>query len=227
MRNLNARRVNIKHKGLLPAKSEIEISRVNTIDFFDQNTKTQFGIDFKEISLIELIGYDKVKTYLNKSQSSLNNRKVEDSIANVAYAFDELLHTYESNKASWGNSPFFFGKDMTFLSSFFMGVSGDDNESGIKKIEEFIDAVKESIEGLQKAVKITSFGIDYKEYVKFNILTPVVMRFIGGSVSVNAQIMDNKKWTVENCQYCIDFVVRSALKLQEFDFDIESLEIAE
>ncbi|MCK4357567.1 MAG: hypothetical protein KAW92_02255 [Candidatus Cloacimonetes bacterium] len=223
MRNLNARRVNIKHKGLLPAKSEIEISRVNTIDFFDQNTKTQFGIDFKEISLIELIGYDKVKTYLIKSQSSLNNGKVEDSIENVAYAFDELLHAYESNKSSWGNSPFFFGQDMTFLSSFSMGVSRYDNESGIEKIGEFIDKVKESIEGLQKAVKITSFGIDYKEYVKFKILTPVVMRFIGGNV--NAQIMGEKKWTVENCQYCIDFVVKSALKLQEFDFDIESLEI--
>ncbi|MCW3076125.1 MAG: hypothetical protein JWO32_734 [Bacteroidetes bacterium] len=51
MRNLNARRVNIKHRGLLPAKTEIEISRVNAGDFFTQNCKAQFDIEFTDISL--------------------------------------------------------------------------------------------------------------------------------------------------------------------------------
>jgi len=223
MRNLNARRVNMKHKGLLPAKSELEISKVNTIDFFDQNTISQFGIDFKDISLIELIGYQKVKDYLNKSQIALNENKPEVSIENVAYAFDELLYSYEQNKSTWGSSPFSVGANMTFMSSFSMGVSRHNNQSGIEKIGEFVDKVKESIEGLQRAVKITNFGIDYKEYVKFNILTPTVIRFNGGNV--NAQIKGERKWTIENCQYCIDFVVKSALTLQEFDFDIESLEV--
>jgi len=55
MRNLNARRVNIKHTGLLPSKADIEISRVNTTDFFEQNTIIHFGIDWKDISLLTLI----------------------------------------------------------------------------------------------------------------------------------------------------------------------------
>ncbi|MEX2485002.1 MAG: hypothetical protein WED10_10595 [Brumimicrobium sp.] len=222
MRSLNARRVNMKHKGLLPAKSELEISKVNAIDFFNQNTIIQFGIDFKDVSLIELVGYEKVKNYLKKSQEALKNGKHEESIENVAYSFEELLHSYEKNKTFWGISPFSVGADMTFMSSFSMGASRFDNDSGIEKLGEFIDKVKDSIEDLQRAVKITSFGLDYKEYVKFNILTPVVTRFIGGKV--NAQIMGKRKWTIENCQYCIDFVIKSALSLQEFDFDVESLE---
>ncbi len=220
MRNLNARRVNIKHKGLLPAKSEIEISRVNAIDFFLQNTKSQFDIDFEEISLIDLITYDAVKEYLTLSQQALEKNKVDDSIENVAYAFDELLHTYESNKSYWGTSPFFFGKSTSFISSFHLGISRRDD--GLGKLVEFVDSVTESVDALQNAVKIISFGIDYKEYVKFKILTPVVQRFMGGNKS--AQIMGNKKWTKENCQFCIDFVIDSALRLQEFDFDVESLE---
>ncbi|QXP78808.1 MULTISPECIES: hypothetical protein [Winogradskyella] len=223
MRNLNARRVNIKHKGLLPAKSEIEISKVNAIDFFNQNTIKQFDIEFTDVSLIELIGYKKVKEYLNKSQTALNTGNTAHSIENCAYAFEELLHTYEKNKSVWGDSPFSVGADMTFMSSFSMGVSRDGNDNGIGKLAEFIDKVKDSIEGLQRAVKITSFGIDYKEYVKFNILTPTVTRFIGGNV--DCQIRGERKWTNENCQYCIDFVVKSALNLQEFDFDIDTLEV--
>jgi hypothetical protein len=221
MRNFNLRRVNIKHKGLLPAKSEIEVSRVNVTDFFNQNTKIHFGIEFSEISLIELISYLKVKEYLKLSQDSLDNNKAEDCIENAAYAFDELLHTYESNKTHWGTSPFFFGKSTTFLSSFSLGISRHDKNLG--KLSGFIDTVTESIEALQKAAKITSFGIDYKEYVKFKILTPIIHRFIGGDKK-NAQIMGSKKWTRENCQFCIDFVIDSALRLQQFDFTVESLE---
>lgn len=222
MRNLNARRVNIKHKGLLPAKSEIEISKVNTIDFFDQNTKVQFDINFDEITLIELITFPKVKEYLTTAQNALNNENAENCIENAAYAFEELLHNYESNKTFWGRSPFFFGKDMTFMTSFSLGLSRSEN--GLNKISRFVDNVSESIEGLQEAVKISSFGINYKEYVKFKILTPSITRTIGGEVI--AQIMGERKWTKENCQYCIDFVIKTSLQLQEFDFDIKNLEIS-
>ncbi|HEV8515003.1 MAG TPA: hypothetical protein VGQ59_17100 [Cyclobacteriaceae bacterium] len=69
MRNLNARRVNLKHKGLLPAKSEIEISRVNTTDFFEQNTITHFGIEFNNIAMVELVTYETLKDFLKKISS--------------------------------------------------------------------------------------------------------------------------------------------------------------
>lgn len=220
MRNLNAKRVNIKHRGILPAKSEIEISKVNAIDFFSQNTFSQFEINFDEISLIELISFQKTKEYLLNSQDYLNNNRVEDSIENVAYAFEELLFSYEQNKSFYGSSPFFFGKSMSFMGSFSLGLTRGDKD--MDKLSKFVDNVSDSIKDLQRAVKITSFGIDYREYIKFQLLTPVVTRFIGGNV--NAQIMGKRKWTKENCQYCIDFVIKSALQLQEFDFDIESLQ---
>jgi hypothetical protein len=215
MKNLNARRVNLKHKGLLPAKSEIEISRVNTFDFFDQNTEVMFGIKFSEISLIELVTYENVKTLLLESQEDLDNNSKENSIKKVAYAFDELINTYENKKSIWGSSPFFFGKSLTFLGSFNLKIED-------RKMADFVDGVKESIEELRRAVKITCLGIDYKEYLKFKILTPIITRTIGGNV--HTEIMGKKKWTKENCQFCIDFVIDSSLKLQEFDFDIETLE---
>lgn len=221
MRNLNARRVNLKHKGLLPAKSEIEISRVNTVDFFEQNTYTQFGINFSEISLIGLVNYINVKKYLEISQDALDNDTTEKCIENVAFAFDELLFTYEENKGHW-KSPFHFGKDMTFQTSFFMGLNGS-GFSELEKLGRFVDDVNESLKGIQKAIKINCLGIDYKEYIKFDYLTPNVIRWDKGSLQ--AEMYGKKKWTKENCQYCIDFVIKSALKLQEFDFDINNLEV--
>lgn len=223
MRNLNARRVNLKHKGLLPAKSEIEISRVNTIDFFQQNTFTQFSVEFDDISLIELVSYDKVREYLEISQKSLNNKEPESCIENVAYAFDELLYTYEANKGHW-HSPFSFVKDMRFQNSFFMGLSNT-NIKEFKELGRFVDDVNKSLKGLQKAIKITSLGIDYKEFIMFDFLTPEVTRWHEGQLK--CYISGKRNWTEENCQFCIDFVIKTALKLQDFDFDISKLELAE
>jgi len=222
MRNLNVRRVNIKHKGLLPSKADIEICRVNAIDFFEQNTLPQFGLNFGEISLFSLIQYDNVRKHLEESQKALDENKIESCIEIVAIAFDELIFSYEDSKSGYyGNSPFYFGKDLTRLSSFHMGIGRDRDDNIGQKLGEFVDKVKDSLEGIQKAVKIMSFGIDYKKYVKFKLLTPIILRTMAGKHVV--QEWGKRKLTKENCQYCIDFVLDSSLKLQEFDFDINEL----
>lgn len=218
MRNLNVRRVNIKHKGLLPSKSDIEISRVNTTDFFEQNTAKHFGIEFKDISLLTLISYENVRSNLTKAQKELNLINNKSCIEKTAIAFDELLYTYENSKINFfRDSPFSFGREQAFKSSFSMRVED-------RKMADFVDKVKESLEGIQKAIRIISFGIDYKRFAKFKILTPNVKRWGEGAVDIDFYNKGNKKWTIENCQYCIDFVLDSALKLQEFDFSIEEIE---
>ena len=222
MSNLNARRVNIKHKGLLPSKSDIEISRVNTTDFFEQNTKKFFDIDFYKISLLDLISYVSVREHLEKSQDFLDKGNFEDSIKNSSIAFEELISTYEKSKSSWfHNSPFFFGKSLSFLSSYNIGLGRDLGGTQGRKIDEFIDNVKDSLEDIQKAVKILSLGIDYKKYSKFKLLTPNIRKTIDGEYVL--EIWRKKKWTKNNCQFCIDFVFDCSQKLQEFDFDINEL----
>lgn len=213
MRNLNARRVNIKHKGLLPSKSDIEISRVNTIDFFEQNTFSQFGIEWKDISLLTLLEYENIRIQLENAQKALEENKMEDCIKLSAIAFEELLNTYENSKSSsFTSSPFYFNSN---LRNQFLSLHEDRN------MRNFTDKVKESIVGIQDAIKILCFGIDYKKFAKFKLLTPIVRKTIGGNYHV--QIWGKKKWTKENCQYCIDFVLDSSLKLQEFDFDVKEL----
>lgn len=226
MRKLNQRRVNIKHKGLLPAKSEIELSRVNAIEFFEQNTKEQFDIEFADISLIELINYETVKSELQKSQDYLNENNNQESIKFAAIAFDNLLTEYEESKTSWNHTPFFFGKRMSFNYSHHLGFANSKIPRELRKIKEFADDFSNSIQGLQNAMKIISLGIDYKEYIKFNVLTPEVIK-TGTNENYIPPLREEIKLTTENCQYCIDFVVNSSLKLQEFDFELDSLEVVQ
>jgi len=177
-------------------------------------------VNFSEISLIELVKCQNAKSTLKESQQMLSENKLDEALDKVAIAFEQLIDDYEVRKTDeWGRSPFFFGRRMDFLSSFFMDIPRGN------KLADFIDRVKESIEAIQESVKILSLGLDYRRYAKFRLLTPIVQRTQGsGGINYVAQRVSNVNPTKEAVHFCINFVVESAVTLQEFDFDIEKRE---
>ena len=221
MRTLNERRVNIKRKGLLTSKSDIEISRVNTLDFFTQNTFKHFQVEFNDISLFNLVKYEIVRLELEEAQKSLENNQPEISIEKVAISFYELLNVFEKTKSKYSSSPFDFGKKISHISNYDFGSNGVKDEILGKKVYDFAKEVSNTLEDIQSAIKIISFGLDYKKYIKFKTLTPTIMKTGGGKY--HSHIKPNKKWTRENCQFCINFVLESALSMQEYDYDINEL----
>ncbi len=107
MRAVKDRRVSAKHKGQFPSKSDIDISRISVTDFLEQNSKIQFGIEFKDVSLLDLIKNEQVKDYLKKAQEYIQTNKFNESIIYSGIAFDELIHFYESNKRLMNYSEIF------------------------------------------------------------------------------------------------------------------------
>jgi len=211
MKRLNTRRNSIKHRGMFPSKADLEISRINTIDFFEENVKAQFDIEFKDVSLLTLIHNEQVRKLLEEAQNKLHKNEMESCINNTAFAFQELIDSYESSKLDYfHHSPFFFVEKLTLETS----ITKDTKE---RKLHSFLNDVKKSLQSLKGAIKIMSLGIEYKRYIKFDLLTPEVVQFSKGEYHVTHKWGMNK-WTFENCQYCINFVMDSALKLQEFDF---------
>jgi len=209
MRRLNKARVGLKHDGNLPSRLAIDDFRISVTNFFDENTPLLFGVNFFEISLIELVQSEKVKNNLLEAEEYLIKGEYENSLDEVALAFRQLIDDYGHRKRDeFGRSPFFFGELLVFVDSVSIG------DSMVKTVP---DEVIRSIEALQNAVKILSLGLDYRRYAKFRLLTPVVMRFPGGKYYI--QRIDRKKEvTEEEVRFCIDFVIESAVLLQEFEF---------
>jgi hypothetical protein len=221
MRNLNSRRVNLKHKGLIPGKIEIESSRVNATDFFEQNTPIIFGIQFSEISLFDLIKFVTPRQYLLNAQNGLDKNKIEICIEEVTKAFYELLYEYkESKKDSINKTHFDLVETIKYPSS---RISMESETKVDRKLEEIFEKVNKNFEKLENAVEVISLGLDYRKFIKFKILTPITHRYSDGRFHL--EIFGEKNWTKENCQFLIDFVLESAMKLQEFDFAYENLDI--
>ena len=213
--SLNYKRKSIKHKGLLLSKADVEASRVTTTEFFEQNFPIQFSLSFSKISILSLIKYESVRNLLELSQKALEELDFSQSIKKSTLSFYELIRTYEISKKDYGKSPFFFGESLKFYSGYSMDIKDD-------QLSEFINKVRVSLEDINQAIKILSLGIDYRKFIRFNLLTPRVIYTTGGHeiLSFNPK---NKKWNKENCQFCIDFVVDSSMKLQDFDFSLSDL----
>lgn len=205
---LKDRRVNLKHKGLFPSKTDIEESKFTANNLFEELCKNVYGLDAQKISLVELIENQRVKAFIKEAINSYDSDQ-KKSIEKISLSFEFLLRDYEQSKRGF----FDFGKDMTFLDSFSMGLNRRD------KLSEFVDNVKESIEAMQKAVKTLAFGLDYKKYIKFGLLIPEPIWYIESDMP-KVSLSQNAKISKEDFNFCINFLIECALKLQEFDFEI-------
>ena len=218
MTNLNKKRVGLKHHGTIPSNLDIEISRANVTDFFIQNTPVFFHTEFDDISLVSLITYSGVRKYMEKANEALSKNDYVDSIQNSQIAFKELLAAHKEDNSLLYRSPFKVIDNFTFLDSFFMGIKSNEH-----KIKDFIDAVGGSLKELENTVNLIGFGIDYKKYCKFKLLSPYIniwynegnREYEAYNNSHDGRICDKK-----NALFCFNFVIDSALKLQKFNLDI-------
>lgn len=222
MRNLNSRRINLKHKGLIPAKIEIESSRVNTTDFFEQNTKTTFDIDFSEISLLELIKFEKVKLILNEAQEKLNEKDFENSFLKSVQGFEELLSEYKLNKVGKFTKNLFDFPERIRIESSSRSWSNNDNKD--KRLDDVVSKINDKFEHLERTLEVVSFGFDFRKYSKFKMLSPEIYRNSSGNYQFY-NFKDRIKFNEEGCEFGIDFVLECCLKLQEFDYENPNLEI--
>jgi hypothetical protein len=228
MRRLNKSRVALKHHGTLPSKLDIESFRGVTFDFLVDSTPIIFNVEFKDISLIDFVTEENARQNLHDATTLLTTGNLEDALRKVAIAFHLLIDDYETRKQSqYGQSPFHFGQDFTFLNRQLMSLGDFGSEQILstrdfqRDLGEFVQKVVESLDAVQNAVRILAMGIDYPKYSKFLLITPYVGRVLSGEY-YTTEIREKNSISLEDVQFCIDFVVDTALKLQDFDYTLRT-----
>lgn len=217
MRRLNKARVALKHHGTKPSQHDIEAFRASAANFFQDNTSIIFDVGFSSISLSEFVQPKSAKNAIESAEDELRENNLKEALVNTALAFHHMLRHYEERQSGpRGRSPFFFGKDLTFQNSFHLGLSRRDQQ-GLGKLSTFVDRVTESLDAMQDAIKILALGLDYREYSVFKRLTPQVLSTVGDDVDFRLR-GNPEDISVDDVQFCIDFVVETAIKLYEFDY---------
>jgi hypothetical protein len=222
MTRLNNARVALKHYGNLSSRLVVEQLRGDVTRFFEDNVPLIFGLDYHSISLVDLIACDAARESLKTASDHLNAGDTAEAMEPIAIAFAQLVDDYEAKvEARYNRSPVLFGGSFNIEAGFMLGRHRDLHAT--RQQNDFEDTVLKIVTKLQDAIKPLALGLDYRRFARFHLLSPTVLRMFDGSYQtiVMQGMRGSITWppTEAACQFCFDFVVDSAIRLQDFDIE--------
>ena len=211
IRRFNKARVGLKHHGNLPSRIDVESFRSAITNYFEENTIHLFGIEFSQISLINIVDCDETKNYLSEANDLLEEGQVEDALDKIGFAYTSLIDYFFKKKGSkLVGSPFFPKKTMSFSR-----IRNEIEKLKVPNMGNFLKEIEKLVVELQDAVKITTLGIDYQRFVKFRSLMPDIQRSLNGTnFHYRSRWWGDEKPSAQEVMFCINFVIEVAISLQ-------------
>lgn len=212
---VNTLRNNLKHKFILPSQIGVTESINTAKEFFEENTKLIFSLDFNEISIIDLIGVPSIRDLLKKAVIFQNNRETENCISEISKAYYELWQI---------DIDFIRGKKqfsyIDILSKPYLTIPQIYNQPEFQLLKLYIDSVigtyNQNFQELNDSMKIFALGIDYRKYLKLKSFMPsTTMKDKEGKYQVT-KAKDIENISDEDLTFAIDFIIDCTLQIQKF-----------
>ncbi len=220
MRRLNDARVSLKHHGSLPSKLSIAAYRANTTCFFEQNTPTVFGVEFNAISLINLVQNVEARANLEKASNFIQLGNRGEALAEISLAFARIINQYTDREKHLATQWLSLNKyNQSFGKIIIDNVKVNPAES-IEQMRDFLFVLERNLEYVQNGVNILGLGLDYRRYIKFKTLAPSVVRIPHAPVGkeyVTISTEAVQEATLDECNFCMQFVIDSAIRIQQFE----------
>lgn len=138
----------------------------------------------------------RVQNYLKKAERELDKGNYQESIVSATKALPLIFHSvHEYHRPSIGLGSFVRFRD--------------------KDIERMIKKLNDVLGEHQNQLNIRMYGISLAEYHRFKFITPIVHMFCGGNLEVTFTRSGEELDTLENAQFCLRFVIDTALLVQQ------------
>jgi hypothetical protein len=206
MSRLNAARSNWKHHGIRLSTTEIDDFRTNVAIFFRENTPKVFGIAFEEISMAILVQDEEVRNRLLKAEQLSSTGEIKAALKETAIAFHDLFNRLELRAWEQGSIPLRGVSSRRFSRV---------ESTAPKDLSRFAKEIEKELNTLHEQVKLLSLGIDYRRYIRFQWLIPIVHFMASGTYEAFG---DGYGQSHQDYLFCYYFVIECALRLQEIQF---------
>ncbi|TET44871.1 hypothetical protein E3J62_09155 [candidate division TA06 bacterium] len=212
MQELNRARVGFKHYGILPASDDADRFRTYTRDFLVNTYRTFFDEEFDVLSLAELVRHCRARNHIRHAEQALVSDDFATCIEETAVAFTVLSLNRRAGLEHLRLPQRIETHDLGKL-------VGADIEAE-RALDNFIRALEEHFDTLSSWILPQLHGINMAEYARFRAVTP------GVSLSVAHTCYfwggNEAAYTKENAEFCVRFVIDSALQIDRTRFYIPS-----
>ena len=224
---VNSARVSLKHHSTFPSVQQLNEYVVFVKTFFKENTPLVFDVEFDSISLADLIINEEIREHIKKAELYLSTKSYNESVTESALGMRKLIDYFNEKARSQSG----YRNSISDLRSIIKDVrinpdyqtlgSGASKEMNCtrslsKQTENFLKKTEEVIEKIDAFIRLNALGIPYGKYVRFNSIVPEIRYYLDGHYKV--QKYDLNISDSNEVQFCISFVVESALKEQSFQW---------
>jgi len=216
--NLTTTRNRLKHSGVFPSKVEMKSIHQGVRNVLNELLQKEFNTTLDNIFLADLVQHETAKQSLKKAEELLRQGNTKDAIYYTNHAFTVLmgwflhkLNQYSKHFKKYGLP---VGPDQSEL----LQENLEFTRMLLKILDELniqqqrnrvIKLLCDAVDSLQKNMLLILVGIDMSEYLKYHLIAPprdITMYGIAKPMYTP---------TEEEVCFCINFVVKTALKLQE------------
>lgn len=210
MQRLNKARVSLKHHALLPSPEAVQEFRVLTREFLIENTPIVFGDEwsFENLALSALVEPVAARRHLEAAEGLMAAGDGKAAMEQIACAF----HVISSGGEQFGRRPFPIDFDKS-------NRGYEPVTAPVKQLARDVTAavrgIHDSIGELQKTLRVLSLGLDFSRWQRFVALAPRIIQRQDERLTVVWARPLGRPRTVDECRECYDFVIDSAVRLQE------------
>ena len=166
MRRPNSARVNLRHRGILPAHVEIEGFHSAVTNFLYGGTATAFGINFDEISLVHLIADASAREKLEEAYKALAAHDHSNALACAAIAFILVQRAHDRKRASLAPP----GRSSSLHARVSRGPMLDlrDIEDTLgRQFSHSWKGVTDGLNAISKTIEVIGYGLNSADYMLF------------------------------------------------------------
>jgi hypothetical protein len=218
MERLNEIRNNLKHRGVMPGIADIDQACSDVRRFLEDGTLLVFGLSFDGIDMAEVIPQPEVRDLMKAATASELAGQRDEAMRLLAVAFDELLRPEPMDRQFGAFGPTIRNRlrddqVQAIFASF--DNKGDPTRKRRSLAGQLADVIS-AAQAMQTGMRIMALGIDYRQFDRFQRLTPRLMYFVG-SGGPEASYPSGYAPTAEEVDYCRQFIVTVALRMAELE----------
>jgi hypothetical protein len=199
MFNLNSTRVELKHRGTLPSSASINTFAASVSSFFESNLSLMFGVSVAEVSLAHLVSQPDARDALLRVDKAIEQGRLTEAANDLALAFAHILRVHGIRSRAQARH---------------LSVSTWPGDEDLREIGRAVRDLSDGFAGLEQEVGMLRHGVDTRRLEVFRSLTPSVMFAAAGNPLYGGKDVNP---TLDDVRYCYDFVIDSALRIQQHD----------
>jgi hypothetical protein len=210
MRRLNEARIGLKHHGTMPSRRDV-IEFDAMVGYFSRdNLPKLFSVSLDDVSLADLVAAESVRACLRRADTAFAERDGEAVGCAIAEAFARLLLEYGVRKGA--------------TSGLQRDVRGFEQlvQRGTRTSSRALTRMAEAVDDLHEEVSLLRQGIETRKLTVFRALMPFVQIAMAGNATFATKGGATPP-SLEALRFCYDFVVDSALRMEDVHADIADI----